>query len=92
MVVYAGETHWDKAKRMKAKVAGQEVHRASERLEPGSETFRNGGFFLLLFFFFCIYFYLASPGLSCGMWNPVPWTRLNPGPPALGPWSFSHQK
>ena len=27
---------------------------------------------------------------SCGMWNLVPWLRIEPGSPALGPCSLSH--
>ena len=30
------------------------------------------------------------PGLSCGMWNPVPWPGIEPGAPALGVQSLSH--
>ena len=28
--------------------------------------------------------------LSCGMWDLVPWPRVDPRPPALGAWSPSH--
>ena len=38
------------------------------------------------FFFF---FPLAMPSLSCGMWDLVPWPRIEPGAPTLGRWSFS---
>ena len=31
-----------------------------------------------------VYFYLAVPGLSCGMWDRVPWPGIEPGLPALG--------
>ena len=34
--------------------------------------------------------YLVMLGLSCGMWDIVPWPGIKPGPPALGAWSFSH--
>ena len=44
--------------------------------------------FLNLIFFFNIY--LAVSGLSCGMWDVVPWPGIEPGLPALGAWSFSH--
>ena len=29
------------------------------------------------------------PSLSCGMWDLVPWPRIEPGAPTLGRWSFS---
>ena len=28
---------------------------------------------------------------SCSMWTVVPWPRIEPTPPAPGPWSFNHQ-
>ena len=28
--------------------------------------------------------------LSCGMWDLVPWSGIEPGPPALGTWRLSH--
>ena len=34
--------------------------------------------------------YLAMPGLSCSMWDLVPWPGIEPGSPALGAWSISH--
>ena len=55
--------------------------------------------------FLCVFIYLAALGLSCsmwdlfscgmrtlswGMWDLVPWPRLEPGPPALGAQSLSH--
>ena len=30
-------------------------------------------------------------GLSCGMWNLVPWPKIEPGTPALEGWSLSHR-
>ena len=30
------------------------------------------------------------PGLSCSMWDLVPWPWVKPGPPALGAWNLSH--
>ena len=43
------------------------------------------------FFFFNVYFiYLAVLGLSCNMWDLVPWPGIKPGPPALGARSLSH--
>ena len=47
------------------------------------------GFILVAFFFFNIY-YLAAPGLSCSMWDLVPWPGVASRPPALGAWSLSH--
>ena len=46
----------------------------------------------------CFYLYLAAPGLSCSMWDLfgysvqdlVPWTGIEPQPPALGLRSLSH--
>ena len=29
--------------------------------------------------------------LFCGMWDLVPWPRIEPGPPALGVWSLRHR-
>ena len=43
-----------------------------------------------LWFFFLIFIYLAILGLSCGMWDLVPWPDTEPGPPALEAWSLSH--
>ena len=37
-----------------------------------------------------VFIYWAVPGLSCGMWHPVPWPRTGPRPPALGAKSLSH--
>ena len=31
-----------------------------------------------------LYFLLATPGLSCGIWDLVPWPRIKPRSPALG--------
>ena len=40
--------------------------------------------FFQTFFFFSfiqyLFIYLAVLGLSCGMWNLVPWSRIEPGP------------
>ena len=33
---------------------------------------------------------LAVLGLSCSMWDLVPWPGLKPGPSALGTWSLNH--
>ena len=37
-----------------------------------------------------ILFYLATPGLSCGMRDLVPRSGLEPGSPALGAQTLSH--
>lgn len=43
------------------------------------------------FVFLCLVFiYLAVPGLSCGMWDIVPRSGIEPGPPTFGVWSLSH--
>ena len=42
------------------------------------------------FSFFKVFIYLPVPGLSCGMWDLVPWPGIKLGPPALGEWSISH--
>ena len=44
--------------------------------------------FLLLFKY--LFMYLAVPGLSCSMWNLVPWPAIKPRPSALGARSLSH--
>ena len=33
---------------------------------------------------------LAEPGLSCSMWDPIPWLGTEARPPALGVWRLSH--
>ena len=48
------------------------------------------GFCFILLFFKKIFIYLASPGLSCGMRDLVPWPGMEPRPPALGAQSLSH--
>ena len=48
---------------------------------------------LFFFFFFKDYlllFILSAQGLSCNMWDLVPWPGVEPRPPALGAWSLSH--
>ena len=44
----------------------------------------------LLFLFFLIFIYLAAPVLNHGMWDLVPWPRIESRPPALGIQSLSH--
>ena len=41
-------------------------------------------------FFFFVFIYLDAPGLSCGMWDLVPWPGIKPGPSALGARSLNH--
>ena len=43
-----------------------------------------------LFLFFFQFIYLVALGLSCGMWDLVPWPGIKPGLPALGLRSLSH--
>ena len=43
-----------------------------------------------VFFFFLTFIYLAAPGLSCSMWDLVPWPGMEPKLPALGVQSLSH--
>ena len=43
-----------------------------------------------LFFFLIFIVYLAAPGLSCSMWDLVPWPGIEPGTPALGAQSLNH--
>ena len=47
----------------------------------------NHSFFFNLVYLFI---YLGAPGLSCGMWDLVPWPGIKPGLPALGLRSLSH--
>ena len=42
------------------------------------------------FFFFLIFIYLTLLGLSCGMWDLVPQTGIEPVLLALGAWSLNH--
>ena len=48
-----------------------------------------GFFCLFVVFFDCIS--CGMRNLSCGLWDLVPWPGLEPGPPALGARSLSHQ-
>ena len=41
--------------------------------------------------FFFNYFYLTMLGLSCSVWDLVPWPGNEPGPPALGAQRLSHR-
>ena len=41
-----------------------------------------------VFFLTSIFIYLATPGLSCGMQDLVPWPEIEPWLPALGAWSL----
>ena len=51
----------------------------------------SSGTYVAFFFFFFNYFYLAALGLSCSMWDLVPWPGNEPGPPALGAQRLSHR-
>ena len=44
--------------------------------------------FLAFFFIHILLIYLAALGLSCGMWDLVPWQGIKPGTPALGTWNL----
>ena len=48
----------------------------------------TNAFLVWIFFFFFIY--LASPDLSCSMWDLVPWRGIEPVPPALEAQSLNH--
>ena len=62
---------------------------ASGLLKP-DDTTAPDNYHFPSFFFFLIFIYLAVLGLSCGMWDPVPWSGVEPRPPALGARSLSH--
>ena len=42
------------------------------------------------FFFYLMFIYLAALGLSCSIWDLVPWSGIKPRPSALGVQSLSH--
>ena len=49
--------------------------------------------FVVLFFFFFkkyLFIHLAALGLSCSMWELVPWPGIEPGPPVLEVQILSH--
>ena len=48
------------------------------------------GYFFGPFLFFFKLFYLFALGLTCSMWDLVPWLVIKPGPPTLGARSLSH--
>ena len=37
-----------------------------------------------------LFIYLSALGLSCSMWDLIPWPGIKPGPSALRAWSLSH--
>ena len=43
-------------------------------------------------FYIYVSIYLAVSGLSCSMWDLVPWPGIEPGPPALGAQSLPPDK
>ena len=60
-------------------------------LELTSEVSPTSAYFLRRFIFsFFPNIYLATPGLSCGMWDLVPWPGIKPSSPALGVQSLGH--
>ena len=50
----------------------------------------KGASFDSFFFFGNLFIYLAVLGLTCSMWDLVPWPGIKPGPPASGAPSLSH--
>ena len=44
-----------------------------------------------VFFLLFIFIYVAAPGLSCSMWDLVPWPGIETGPLALGEQGLSHR-
>ena len=44
----------------------------------------------LVFIWLCRVLVAALGTFSCGTWDPVPWPRMEPGPPALGGRRLSH--
>ena len=44
---------------------------------------------VFLKYLFILFISLAVPGLSCSMWDQVPWPGIEPWPPALGAQSLS---
>ena len=50
---------------------------------PGSST-------TFIYLLFLIFIYLRAAGLSCSMWDLVPWPGIEPGTPALGTQNLSH--
>ena len=44
-----------------------------------------------LYLFYLLRIYLAVLGLSCSMWDLVPWPVIEPKPPATGPQGSPHQ-
>ena len=45
---------------------------------------------IFLWFMLSLFIYLATLGLSCGMWALVPSPGIEPWPPVLGAWSLRH--
>ena len=49
-------------------------------------------FFLFFFFkYLLLFIYLAVPGLSCSMWDLVPWSGIEPGLPHIGSMETSRE-
>ena len=51
---------------------------------------RNWKNLTYVFVFIYLFIHLAALGLSCDMWNLVPWPGSEIGSPALGAWSLSY--
>ena len=67
-------------------------HSSWSRIAPPSKCLGSYTIGLSPLFFFVkfLFNYLAALGLSCGMWDQVPWPGIKPRAPALGAWSLSH--
>ena len=68
------------------------IHWCGARQYLGLEVYSTCLLNQCLSFFMYLFIYLAALGLSCGMWDQVPWPRIEPGPPtlvaqSLSPWS-----
>ena len=46
---------------------------------------------IIIYLLKILFIYLAMPGLSCGMWNLVPWPGIKPCPASLGAWTLNHR-
>ena len=53
----------------------------------GSQSRHSGS---SVFIAACGIFRCGMRTLSCSMWDLVPWTGIDPGPPVLQPWTLSH--
>ena len=73
---------------------GDAIQPSHPLLSPSPPAFNlslhQGLFFLFFKCSFVYLIYLSALGLSCGMWDLVPWPGIELGRPALGAWSLSH--